>query len=412
MLHEEVLLGTIMKEPHLLLDTDLKEEYFQVAEHKAILKAMKRLQSEGKPIDFVTLITKFPPEQFGGAGRLNAMMNLANPLKFDDYHKLLLEQWREREKTTILEWAKHEDWEIERIIDALNKLNTTETNDHATVKELVLQIAESPWTEQKGEVGINTGVKALQEITSGFKKAELIILAARPSMGKTDVALNIAKHAGWNGALPIFFSLEMKKEKLNERLVASIGKYNRYKMKNPYERLSEKQKATWIETLDHTTRTGIHFFDKSAQTLAEMRMKIRKVQNENPDKDIIVIIDYLTLIKPANDHKGNMHLAVSDISKGLKTIAKDFNCPVVCLAQLSRSVEKRNDKRPMLSDLRESGSIEEDADVVIFLYRESYYDTKKADDQTLEMIIAKNRDGEVGTVTANYNKFTGVLSDI
>ncbi len=203
----------------------------------------------------------------------------------------------------------------------------------------------------------------------------------------------------------------MKDEKLRDRLIASTGNYNRNKMKNLYERLSEEQKKTWMNTLGRVAQTSIEIFDKSGQTLSEIRMKVRKVKNQNPGKQLIVLIDYLTLIKPNNDYRGNMHLAVSDISKGLKAIAKDFDCPVICLAQLSRDVDRRKDKRPVLSDLRESGSIEEDADVVIFFYRDAYY-SKKDDDDSLEMIIAKNREGETGSIFAKYNKYTGAISDI
>ncbi|MBD8028180.1 DNA helicase [Ureibacillus sp. Re31] len=411
MLNEEVILGTILKAPHLLMDTDLKTDYFQQTEHKNLLNAMKKLSREGQAIDLVALITKFPPERFGGVGKLNQMLNMANETKFDDYVNLLIDQWREREKLNILEIAKIDNWNLERITNELNSLVSNNTNDHSTIKELVTAVAEDPWTPKEKETGINTGLGTLQTVTNGWQNGDLIIAAGRPSMGKTDAMLHFAKMAGWNGAIPVIFSLEMKDEKLRDRLIASTGNYNRNKMKNLYERLTDKQKETWMTTLGRVSETNIEIFDKSGQTLSEIRMKVRKVKNQNPRKQLIVLIDYLTLIKPTDDHRGNMHLAVSDISKGLKAIAKDFDCPVICLAQLSRSVEQRKDKRPMLSDLRESGSIEEDADVVVFFYRDAYY-TKKADDDSMEMIIAKNREGEVGTIYAKYNKYTGAISDI
>lgn len=411
MLNEEVILGTILKAPHLLVDTDLKTDYFQQTEHKNLLNAMKKLSREGQAIDLVALITKFPPERFGGVGKLNQMLNMANETKFDDYVNLLIDQWREREKLNILEIAKIDNWNLERITNELNSLVSNNTNDHSTIKELVTAVAEDPWTPKEKETGINTGLGTLQTVTNGWQNGDLIIAAGRPSMGKTDAMLHFAKMAGWNGAIPVIFSLEMKDEKLRDRLIASTGNYNRNKMKNLYERLTDKQKETWMTNLGKVSETNIEIFDKSGQTLSEIRMKVRKVKNQNPGKQLIVLIDYLTLIKPTDDHRGNMHLAVSDISKGLKAIAKDFDCPVICLAQLSRSVEQRKDKRPMLSDLRESGSIEEDADVVVFFYRDAYY-TKKADDDSMEMIIAKNREGEVGTIYAKYNKYTGAISDI
>jgi len=411
MLTEESILGTILKEPHLLTDTNLQPEHFQDTENRNLFKAMKELQQQGKPVDMVMLLTQTKHEYFGSAGKLNKIQNLANAEKFDSYIDILLEQWREREKNNILEIAKLENWSIEKVTKSLDGLVTNKADDYNDIKELVLEVAEDPWKQKTQTKGIPTGLVNLQKATSGFQNTDLIILAARPSMGKTDVMLHFAKQAGWQGCIPIIFSLEMSAEKLRDRLIASTGEYNRYKMKNLYERLTDGQKKTWMDAIGRVSETNIKIFDKSGQTLPEMRMKVRKVKNENPGKQLIVFIDYLTLIKPTDDYKGNMHLAVSDISKGLKALAKEFNCPVVSLAQLSRSVEKRNDRRPILSDLRESGSIEEDADLVMFLYRDAYY-SKKDDDNSLEIIIAKNREGETGTIFAKYNKYTGGIDDI
>ena len=411
MLTEESILGTILKEPHLLTDTNLQPEHFQDTENRNLFKAMKELQQQGKPVDMVMLLTQTKHEYFGSAGKLNKIQNLANAEKFDSYIDILLEQWREREKNNILEIAKLENWSIEKVTKSLDGLVTNKADDYNDIKELVLEVAEDPWKQKTETKGIPTGLVNLQKATSGFQNTDLIILAARPSMGKTDVMLHFAKQAGWQGCIPIIFSLEMSAEKLRDRLIASTGEYNRYKMKNLYERLTDGQKKTWMDAIGRVSETNIKIFDKSGQTLPEMRMKVRKVKNENPGKQLIVFIDYLTLIKPTDDYKGNMHLAVSDISKGLKALAKEFNCPVVSLAQLSRSVEKRNDRRPILSDLRESGSIEEDADLVMFLYRDAYY-SKKDDDNSLEIIIAKNREGETGTIFAKYNKYTGGIDDI
>lgn len=410
MLTEESILGTVLKEPHLLVDTELKPAYFQHHENRNLLNAMKELQQKGLAIDMVTLLTATDHQSYGGAGKLNRIQTLANVDKFDSYIDLLLERWREREKANLLEIAKQENWSIERITKALDDLTDNRVDDHSNIKELVLKVAEAPWVKKEKVRGINTGLNKLQAMTSGLQKTDLIIVAARPSMGKTDMMLHFAKNAGWDGYIPIIFSLEMKDEKLSDRLIASTGGYNRYKMKDPYERLSERQKEMWMDVIGKVSETNIEIFDKSGQTVSEMRMKIRKVKNENPGKDIVVFIDYLTLIKPSDEHKGNMHLAISEISKSLKAIAKEFDCPVVSLAQLSRSVEKRNDKRPILSDLRESGSIEEDADVVMFLYRDAYY-TKDDNDNSLEIIIAKNREGETGIVKAKYNKYTGAIDD-
>jgi replicative DNA helicase len=409
MFGEEAILGTILKEPQLLAESELKEEYFQMRENRNILKAMKDLSSKGQAIDMITLLTSVKPETIGGAGKLNKIQNLANELKFDSYVEILIDTWREREKLNILELAKQENWGLHKITSELDGLISNKVNDHQNIQSLITDVFEDPWIEKEQARGVQTGLENLQRATNGFQNSELIILAARPSMGKTDAMLHFAKQAGWSGCLPIVFSLEMNGASLRDRLIASTGPYNRSKMHDLYRRLTDAQKDSWAGTTARVSETNIQIFDKSGQSVPEMRMKIRKLKNQHPNKQLIVFIDYLTLIKPTDDHKGNMHLATSDISKGLKAIAKEFDCPIISLAQLSRRVEQRPDKRPMLSDLRESGSIEEDADVVMFLYRESYY-SKNDDDKTLEMIIAKNRNGEVGTINTEYNKFTGVIS--
>lgn len=411
MIAEEAILGTLLKEPHLLQDTELKIEFFQSIENKNILQTMKDLAGDGKPIDIVTMLTQGEPQSFGGASKLNRIINMANEEKFESYVELLTDQWREREKINVLEIARHENWKLDRITSELNNLVSNKAKDHNNIKDLILKVAENPWKKIEQSVGVKTGLESLQGATNGWQNGELIILAARPSMGKTDVMLHFAKHAGWNNCLPIIFSLEMNADSLRDRLIASTGQYNRSKMKDLYSRLTDGQKETWMDTIGKVSKTNIEIFDKSGQTIPEMRIKARKLKNENPDKQLVIFIDYLTLIKPVNDYKGNMHLATSDISKSLKALAKEFDCPVISLAQLSRGVEKRPDKRPMLSDLRESGSIEEDADVVVFLYRDAYYSKSETDDK-LELIIAKQRNGGVGTVEAKYNKYTGGLSDV
>ncbi len=176
-------------------------------------------------------------------------------------------------------------------------------------------------------------------------------------------------------------------------------------MRDPYKLLTDRQKENWPKVVGLLSETKIQIFDRSRQTVPEMRMKIRKMISEHKGLRPLILIDYLTLIH-SNENKNNKHLQVSDITKELKAVAREFNCPVITLAQLSRAVEQRQDKRPLMSDLRESGSIEEDADVIVFLYRGAYY-TKDDNDNSMELIVAKNRNGPVGTAIAFYNKFTG-----
>ncbi len=172
----------------------------------------------------------------------------------------------------------------------------------------------------------------------------------------------------------------------------------------------ESQKKKWSDVIGLLNETSIHIFDGAGQSIAEMRAKTRKLMNQFPNKKPILLIDYLTLIQSGESYGGNAHLQVTEISKSLKTMAKDFDCPVICLAQLNRSVESRADKRPMMSDIRESGSVEQDADVILFLYRETYYD-KQSENRSLELIVSKNRNGPVGTIAVNYNEYTGKIEE-
>lgn len=408
MFAEEAVLGTMLKEPHLIADSGLSIDHLQMAENKNILSTMLNLLAKGHPVDMIALLTQGKPETFGGAAKLNRIQKLSNPLKFDGYVELIFEAWRNREKHRVLNVAEHEDWTLDKITSELDALTDNKVNDHTDIMSLVVEVAEDPWNKKEIPLGVETGLPALQEATNGWQKSELIIIAARPSMGKTDVMLHLAKSAGWANCLPIVFSLEMSSKSLGSRMIASTGTYNRTKMRDVHSLLTESQKNSWSKTLNDLAKTNIQIFDKSAQTVAEMRMKVRKLKNLHPGKDLIVFIDYLTLIKPTDDYKGNAHLQTGGITQALKAMAKEFECPVISLAQLSRGVEKREDKRPMMSDLRESGSIEEDADVVMFLYRDSYY-TKNDDDKTLELIIAKQRNGATGTIDTIYNKSTGII---
>ena len=204
------------------------------------------------------------------------------------------------------------------------------------------------------------------------------------------------------------FSLEMPEKQITARLIASTGNINRLKLRNPYKYLKPEQKDKWAQIIAEVGQTNIVIFDRSGQSIPEMRTKIRKMKREFPDQKPIVFIDYLTLIRPVNPYNGNTHQQVTEISQGLKRMAKDLQIPVICLAQLNRSVETRSNKRPLMSDIRESGSVEQDADVIIFLYREKYYERDNAD-PTLELIVAKNRNGPVGTITVKYNVHTGKI---
>lgn len=410
-LAEKAYMGTILKENYLINETVIKPEHLTDSRHQKLFEEIKRLTTEGKKADLVTLAMSKNIQDFGGMSYINELLSYADPVKFDSYENLVLETWREQEKERVLTTAKLQEWSIEKVIGELERINTIrKADDHKKIKDLLLEVYETPWQETYEQRGATTGIKLLNDAINGLQDSEFIIIAARPSMGKTDFMLHLVKNVGWQGYIPIVFSLEMPAEKLRDRMIASTGRYNRNKMRNPYKYLTPKQKETWVQTLTMVNKTNVHIFDQSGQSIPEMRAKIRKIINQEPNKKPVIFIDYLTLIKPQKFYNGNAHLQVTEISRDLKNLAKDFNCPVVCLAQLNRGVENRSDKRPLMSDIRESGSVEQDADVIMFLYREKYYD-KESNDDTLEVIVAKARNGTTLTVNVKYNEATGEIID-
>lgn len=407
---EMAVLGTMLQENYLITDTIVRPEFFEDPRHQALFLGMRALQEERKVVDLVTISTTLNLEAIGGISYLHDLQTYAAPEKFDDYEKLLLEKWKEREKRVILTQAREEDWSISQITKAFHKLEEAKLDDHMAISTALSEVYEAPWQEQKDKTGVPTGFRRLDQMTNGFQPGELTVIAARPSMGKTDVMLHLAKEAGWHQFLPIIFSLEMPYKQLVQRMIASTGRINRVKLRNPKNHLSDEQKKNWPSLIGHLSKTNIQIFDGARQSIAEIRAKTRKVMHQNPKRKPVLFIDYLTLIRPEQDYGGNMHLRVSEISQDLKVLARDMNCPVVLLAQLNRAVEQRQNKRPVMSDIRESGSVEQDADTIIFLYRDTYYNPD-SDQKHLELIVSKNRNGPVGTIYVDYNPYTGRIED-
>ena len=258
--------------------------------------------------------------------------------------------------------------------------------------------------------GLSTGLGDVDKAISGLNKSDLILLAARPGMGKTSMALNILLHAGkYSGKAVVFFSLEMSREQLAMRLIANESFIDNKKLVT-----GNLNDDDWVKLAAATAalnKTNILIDDNPSLSVADMNAKCRRVENLG-----LVCVDYLQLMQAAG---GKSHYSgesrqqvVSDISRAMKIMAKELNVPVICLSQLSRANESRSDKRPMLSDLRESGAIEQDADIVMFLYREDYYDADTENHNLAECIIAKNRHGETGTVRLQwlpeYTTFSGL----
>src|SRR5690625_2214179 len=373
---------------------------------------MLMLAHENKKIDKVTLLANNYDyiSNLGGPDFITELESIGNIDNFETYETQFIEQYKNRQSEQITkEWLSKQNRNNEDLITDLQKLEELTLNDAVSKNDILKQMYDLPFIENATDAGVPSGFKSLDDLTGGFQNQLSYIMGARPSMGKTATMLKFALSAAQNGAVPLIFSLEMSQESLLRRLIATIGKINLFRARNPHN-LTKSQKESWQRAINELYKLDFEVYDKPIQTIQYIRSQIRKAKRKYEGKQIIVMIDYLTLIENAGAFHSD-HAMVSDISRRLKAIAQEYDCPVITLAQLSRGVEMRKDKRPMLSDLRESGSIEQDADMVMFLYRDSYYDDN-AENDNLEIIIAKHRDGPTGTATVYYNKATGVMGDL
>lgn len=410
---EEILLGSILIDNSILDDIVLSPEHFLNLTNRNTYAAMKKVKKKGFPIDAASLKDSLGETGFlfvGGNERIIALKNCVPSVHaYKSYERMVINQWKISTTRDLLQTTLNAEMTIEHIqtlIKELSHVDEQGTQEEFDLKAQLRKMYDLVTVQTpKDRSGITSGYIDIDSKTDGFQGNDLVIVGARPSMGKTAFLLNLSINAGKKGVIPVIFSLEMKDESLLKRMLSSLAEVNGMKLKNPYHYTDDDEKERWINALGDLEDIAPKIYDRSRQSVAEMRAKVRKVKQENPNKKIIVFIDYLTLIKPSQDYKGNMHAQITEISADLKGMAKEFNCPVVCLAQLSRSVEQRGDKHPMMSDLRESGSIEQDADIIMMLYRDEYYnETTDENRNVLEVDIVKNRDGEVGLVKLLYKK--------
>jgi replicative DNA helicase len=414
---EQSVIGSILLEGDLIKDCVLQSYHFHIIENKRIFWAMKKLDEKGKPIDIVTLV-ELIEKSMDKVGGVAYMMQLAESVpttrNFKFYESLVLENWRKRKslqlandfKKQLLEEDPHEA--IQTVISELMKMEEAESaEDDGGIKEELYQLYDQLSTQTDEMTGIQTGFDDLNKLTGGLQESDLIIIGARPSMGKTAFALNVAYNAAEQGDIPCIFSLEMPKKQLLKRLISIAGNIDAQKMKNASEDFTDHDWKKLSQALGILNNLDLHIFDKPSVTVNYIWSKVRKVKRENPGKKLLVMIDYLQLIMGNASYKGNRLQEISDISRTLKAMARELEVNVVALSQLSRGVEQRQDKRPMMSDLRESGQIEQDADVIGFLYRDEYYYKDSELKGITELIVSKHRNGPTGTVKLGFIKEYG-----
>lgn len=417
---EQGLLGGLLLDPDKIKDINLQPEQMYRPQHVHIFRTMLEIDGENEPVDFVTMTARLAEkgliEDVGGIGYL-AQLSETTPstsnIKY--YEKIVWSKWRDREvvrNTEALKQAVHSGNDTELAIQtqmaALLNLSREDKNSDGRIKDGLIEVFGELENPVRGLAGMDTGFTELNRMTAGFKPQELIIVAARPSVGKTAFCLNVGSNAAGEqgeGDVVAIFSLEMGQKELLKRMVSINGNIDGNRMKTGELNPEDWTKLT--QAMGALNNKNIRIFDDAGITTNFIWSKVKKLCDEFPGRQIMVIIDYLQLITGNPVHKGNRQAEIAEISRTLKTMARQLNVCVVALSQLSRGVEQRQDKRPMMSDLRESGQIEQDADVIAFLYREDYYDRETENKNTIEIIIGKQRNGPVGSVELAFIKEYG-----
>jgi replicative DNA helicase len=399
----------------------LKPESFYHFAHQVIFDALVKLYENSPAVDLVLLRDELRKrkqlEEVGGVDYLKKLAeSVPSSANIEYYANIVKDKSLLREliqsSTEILNDAYSDDGEVaEKLDNAEHKIFAVTykkiTGTAMPVKDILMQAMESIMAREKAHVtGLPTGYLELDELTCGLQKGEMVIIAGRPSMGKTSFAMNIAEHIGADNSMPIaIFSLEMSKQQLAERILCSRGHIESQLVRKGM--LSEQQYAELAQTCGELSEKPIYIDDSASLTPLEIRAKCRRLRSQYGIQ--CVVIDYMQLMSLGGRVESRQQ-EISTISRYLKALARELEVPVIVLSQLNRSPEGRADHKPLMSDLRESGSIEQDADVVMLLHREDYYhrgETDYSDTNTAEVIIAKQRNGPTGVVKLMFNdRFT------
>lgn len=419
---EKSLLGAIMLSDTVLPEilTILRPQDFYESKHQTIFAAMMNLYDQHKPIDLLTLTSELKSlkklKEIGGAPYLTELSNFVPAASHAKAYAEIIEKNSTRRRlikagTEIANKAYEDDANVGDLVGAAEKelfevSDNIVKSDYMPMGELLADAFDriEELHKNKGSLrGLKTGFRDLDKKTAGFQKGDLIIIGARPAMGKTTLAQNLAYNiATINQKGVLFFSMEMAANEIIDRMISDVSGVDNWKMRTG--NLTDEEFSKIGDALGEMDEIPIYIDDTSLMTITELRNKARRAIH---DHDIgIVIIDYLQLIKGSGQYNGNRVQEVSEVSRNLKTLARELKIPVVALAQLSRNVTGRDNPRPILSDLRESGSIEQDADLVMFLHRPDYY--KQNDDDyeethITELLIAKHRHGAVGKIELYFH---------
>ncbi|MDQ8736514.1 MULTISPECIES: replicative DNA helicase [Bacillales] len=425
---EQAVIGAILLQSEALITAmeRVRSEDFYSGPHRQIYEAMVEIAENNQPVDLVTLTAHLQDqhllEEIGGVSYLAKLANSVPTAANVDYYAQIVEEKSMlrrliRTATNIVSdgYANSEDVGV-LLGDAEKKIleisNRRSGSGFISIRDVLMEVfekVEQLYQDKGGTTGIPSGFTDLDRMTAGFQRSDLIIVAARPSVGKTAFALNVAQNVGVRARETVaIFSLEMSAAQLVQRMICAEANVDAQRMRTGHLEGDDWEKLTMA--IGSLSEAQIFIDDTPGITVAEIRAKCRRLKKE---KGLgMIMIDYLQLISGRGKAGENRQQEVSEISRTLKQIARELEVPVIALSQLSRGVEQRQDKRPMMSDLRESGSIEQDADIVSFLYRDDYYDKESEKKDIIEIIIAKQRNGPVGTVELvflkKYNKFVSI----
>lgn len=427
---EQAVLGAMLIEREAISKVAeiLRQEDFYREAHRLIYNAAVDLFNKNDAVDLVT-VTEFlrKDDKLEGAGGISYITSLANSVPTAAnvlYHARIVEEKSLLRQlinaaTNIAGLGYEASEEVGDILDSAEKMILDVSNrkvgqEFTPIKSIIFEAfdrIQGLYESKGGITGLSSGFKDLDRLTSGLQPSDLILIAARPSMGKTAFVLNIASHVAIREKKTVaFFSLEMSKEQLVQRMLCSEAPIDSQRL-----RVGDLEGKDWqklVNAADRLSSAGIFIDDTPGITVLEMRAKARRLKIEHDLQ--LIIVDYLQLMQGSGRNKGseNRQQEISEISRSLKGLARELGVPVIALSQLSRSVESRQVKKPMLSDLRESGSLEQDADIVAFLYREDYYNPDTENKNITDVIIAKHRNGPVDTVQLFFHKQFTKFADL
>ncbi|WLR50057.1 replicative DNA helicase [Bacillus tianshenii] len=413
---EQAVLGSILLDGELIHDCRLEPKQFTRPGHQNIFQAMRKLAEERINIDLVTVVTQLGEsvKQIGGVDYLSKLADsVPSTSTIRTYERMVIKAFQQRMRYQLGSRLSMDPTD-ENAVEIYNQLAELQEVDMAaprSKREALIEIFEEMNTPRGDITGVDTGLKDFNDMTGGLQGGDLIIVAARPSIGKTAFALNLGMNHSHKGGVSNVFSLEMSDVQLIKRVLSGISRVDGSKWQNPFKRFTPEDHEAIARAIGIFEKWLMNIYDKPAQTVFDIRAAVRKSIKEQPDKQHLVIIDYLQLITPVGKFERH-DLAIGHISSELKHMAREFNVPVVLLSQLSRGVESRQDKRPMMSDIRDSGNVEQDADIITFLYRDDYYDKQSEMKNIVEAIIAKQRNGPVGTVELAFLKEYGRFVDL